>query len=959
MNTATPSFYLAPNGNDTWSGRLPAPNAAGTDGPFATPERAQAALRALKRDGELPPGGVTIWLRGGQYQRTDTLALTADDSGTPEAPIVWRACVGEEVRFIGGCIVDAWHPVTDTAMLARLDPAARPFIRCADLTALGITDFGTLSSRGFGRTHKPAHLELFFQDRPMTLARWPNDDFVTIADYAEAVAGGDGHGSAIGTVAAGFYYAGDRPTRWQQTDDIWVHGYWCWDWANSYEQIAVLDTERRLIVTRPTNEKGYGYRAGQRYYYMNIFEELDEPGEFFLDRQTGMLYFWPPAAEGEAIVSILETPFITMEHVSDVTIRGLRFECSRGTGITVRDGARVRIEGCTLCNLGNCGVLVTGGNAHTVSGCDVYEVGDAGIRITGGDVNTLIPAGHLAHNNHVYRFARWSRCYQGGVDVYGVGNRVAHNLIHDAPHTGILFGGNDLLIEYNEIHHVTLETGDCGAIYSGRTWLRRGNTVRHNFIHHTGGVGMGSMGVYLDDQLSGINVIGNVFWQATRAAFIGGGCNNRVENNIFVDCEPAIHVDGRGMVWGQQVVNLKKEVKETPPEVLALYRQRYPELATFDSYLYTDDLVPPINNVIARNAVAGGRWIDISWGATPEYVPLGENQVEATPYYVEMANGGFRLRDDAPAWAFGFERIPVERIGLVKDELRPLIGRVSATLELLQCPSAENGQRSELRLTLDNTGDLPAEGVVELRVSPAGAAQCVDESGCAFILLPGESMMRDFMLDVRQGAFTIETFSTEPTFVPATIVVKPGRWIIRRFSAPASVERVAEALRDGAVQRVIWQDAVLAEVRIGLTEGALAVHATINDPTPVRTEQFWRGSCFEVFAAKLDDGEVGQVVLLPPVGSATAHALVYRHGSPQRNSQMQWRTASTADGYCISALIPLDELGIETVSDSFLIEIATGIAPPMNGATRYAMLSGSSNAFENCSRFCPVEIRDE
>jgi len=90
------------------------------------------------------------------------------------------------------------------------------------------------------------------------------------------------------------------------------------------------------------------------------------------------------------------------------------------------------------------------------------------------------------------------------------------------------------------------ETGDVGALYTGRDWGSVGNVIRYNFIHHTGGVRGWSMGVYLDDCDNGDTIYGNAFYRVTRAAFIGGGRYNRVENNLFVDCSPAVHVDARG-----------------------------------------------------------------------------------------------------------------------------------------------------------------------------------------------------------------------------------------------------------------------------------------------------------------------------------------------------------------------------------------------------------------------------
>src|SRR6266851_8607022 len=168
-----------------------------------------------------------------------------------------------------------------------------------------------------------------------------------------------------------------------------------------------------------------------------------------------------------------------------------------------------------------------------------------------------LPADTLSKTVISLAQCRWSKCYVPAVLLDGVGLRASHNLIHDHPHCAILFGGNDHLIEFNEIHHIALETGDVGAIYTGRDYTFRGNRIRHNYIHHTGGVGMGSMGVYMDDCVSGTEVFGNVFFKVHWAMFIGGGRDHRVENNLFVDCDPAVRADGRGLepspVWRDMV----------------------------------------------------------------------------------------------------------------------------------------------------------------------------------------------------------------------------------------------------------------------------------------------------------------------------------------------------------------------------------------------------------------------
>jgi len=154
----------------------------------------------------------------------------------------------------------------------------------------------------------------------------------------------------------------------------------------------------------------------------------------------------------------------------------------------------------------------------------VFDTGDGGVTLSGGDRQTLSAGGHFVENCHFQRQGRWSKCYVPAVSMDGFGQRASHNLIHDHPHCAILFAGNDHLIEFNDIHHIALETGDVGAIYSGRDYSFRGNRIRHNYIHETGGVGMGSMGVYMDDCVSGSNK----------------GNTNCVACHLMLRCSPAI-----------------------------------------------------------------------------------------------------------------------------------------------------------------------------------------------------------------------------------------------------------------------------------------------------------------------------------------------------------------------------------------------------------------------------------
>ena len=472
--SSTPvKFYVSPIGNDSWSGQIAAPNPDKTDGPFQTLERARNQIRMLKKASKLPQGGITVYLRKGIYERKKPFILTAEDSGTKHSPIVYQAYPNEKVRLLGGKQIQDFQPVTAPSVLKRFQPLAPGKILQIDLKAHGINNYGQLSARGsLRRPTNPSPLELFFADQPMQLARWPNRGYLNIADVPAGKDGGK------------FSYYGDRPKLWKNTRDIWLHGYWTWDWADSYEKVKQINTQIRQIATEPPHGI-YGYKKDQRYYFLNILEELDTPGEYYVDRQTGILYFWPPSPikNSQAIVSTLAEPLISLQDVSDLTLSGLIVEDSRGTGIQVLKGERVLITGCLIRNLGINGVEIKGGMEHGIISSDVYNVGEGGIVLEGGERKTLTPAKHYAKNNHIHHYSRWVKTYKAGISVKGVGNQIAHNSIHDAPHNAIHLRGNDHVIEFNNIHDVALETGDAGAFYMGRDYTQRGNIIRYNYFH--------------------------------------------------------------------------------------------------------------------------------------------------------------------------------------------------------------------------------------------------------------------------------------------------------------------------------------------------------------------------------------------------------------------------------------------------------------------------------------------
>ena len=655
-------LYISPTGQDQGPGTKTQP--------FLTVEAARTAIRQSKLTGQFPPQGVTVWIAGGDYFRTNSWELSTVDSGTPTGPVVYRCADKRPARFIGGKVVVGFQAVTDPAIRDRLDPSARTAVVQADLIAQGISDFGKLHSRGFTRSGKiSAALEVFYADQPMPLARWPNATDTTISGFPKDHATKDPHGGALGELEHGFYFQGDRPQHWKTLADVWMHGYWAQDWADTDEQVSSIDLTTNLVKTLPPYGK-YGFRQGQRFYFFNILEELDQPGEWYLDRTAGHLYFWPPGPlnPGTVLVSTLSTPLLSMANVSYVTVRGLTFECARGAAVEIIGGTSNVVSDCSIRNLGTYGVVVQDGSYHTVNACEIQETGEGGIMLVGGDRMTLKPGGHQALNNHIHDFGRWCRSYRPAVMIRGVGNRVAHNLIHDGPHNAIQLSGNEHLIEFNEIHHVCTETGDVGAFYMGRDWTQRGNVVRYNYFHDLAGRGLGAMAVYLDDMTSGTTVFGNIFYKAQHAVFIGGGRDNLVENNIFVDCEPAVHVDARGVnpapAWHNMVYDEMRQHLDKMQPAAALYNQRYPHLTELPKYYAGTNGIPPEGNVIACNIQFEGTWLNLP--RQPQLlqgITVTNNLTEIDPHFVDRPHGNFRLQPSSPAFKLGFQQIPLEKIG--------------------------------------------------------------------------------------------------------------------------------------------------------------------------------------------------------------------------------------------------------------------------------------------------------
>jgi hypothetical protein len=567
-------FFVAPNGSDTSLGNK--------EQPFATLEKARDAVRELNAAGKYPAEGVTVWLRGGVYLRDHSFDLDARDSGKPGAPVVYAAWEKETPRLVGGKIipVSAFKPVTDRAFLDRvLNHGARRFLLQADLKALGITDYGDLQPMhavdfGSSSHYLPAPLELFIDGKAATLARWPNRNdeipFLGLVDCAVQEMEKDENGKPkqysticlkdVPAKSWGFRGDGDfqglfpqqaleaHIREWGALDDAYIVGGLIRSYACTSRKIASLNAGKGTITFATPIMVWPSYEDMARLlYFSNLPQEIDVPGEYYLDRKTGMLTLHPPAGwngKSEVVVSMLNDVLVAMEGCSHVRLRGVTLEATRTSGVYIERGEDNVVEKCVIRNVGIVGaqvgfgwdvggrrrspeeallrpevkaagsgkplprlpgsfrhVLCTGmeslpnrlpgataldrqgGRQNGLDGCSIYDTGIGGVILGGGDRKTLTPAGNFVRNCDIYRNDRRVHLYAEAVMVDGCGNLVQGNYLHDNYGGLLYFLGNDHIMEYNEICHGLTASQDGGVIETRQNPSMLGNKLRYNYIH--------------------------------------------------------------------------------------------------------------------------------------------------------------------------------------------------------------------------------------------------------------------------------------------------------------------------------------------------------------------------------------------------------------------------------------------------------------------------------------------
>lgn len=644
-------------------------------------------------------GDVEIIISNGTYRTSQTIEVTKK-----EGSLVICGEDRDKVFITGDKNIPLKYAttVTDKSILSRIQDSLKQKIRVIDFTKLGYT-LENIHPSGFGRKCLPAWSEIFVNGTPLTLSRWPNDSMVLTG---KIVVAGNADDKKDGRLPV-FHYNESRPEKWTQAKNIWIGGYFGHGYADDMIPVKSINTTDSTI--HAADFTTYEFMTGtsfRRWFALNLIEEIDMKGEYVLDAENGKIYFYPPEEDITDIrLSYMEEPLIAIENSSDIVIKKLTIENSRGMGIYMENTENVCVDSCVIRNLGNVGVSIgcgtmsektdvtaqhsmesggelrkrvigdmmgriyedvtlnrNAGRNNGIKNSLIYSTGAGGISLGGGDRKTLTRSDNYAENCKIYDYNRIEKSYRPGVWMDGVGNRITKCDIYNAPSMAILFHGNDHTIELCKITNVCTEVDDQGAIYYGRDVAERGNVIRYNYFKELSPKHRVTA-TYHDDGACGSQVYGNIYFRAgSLPVLIGGGHDHNYFNNIFIDSPVAIHIDNRMQNWGVNMLDkggiiderLQKVNYTQPP-----YSTAYPEIVNYWSEnpafpkrnTIHGNLFYKINNLMSGETRWGEFWNN--W------------TTDRDPGFVDPQDPLQGFKDDAEIYNHinGFPKLPFSQIG--------------------------------------------------------------------------------------------------------------------------------------------------------------------------------------------------------------------------------------------------------------------------------------------------------
>jgi hypothetical protein len=584
------TYYVSTSGNDNNPGTI--------DQPFLTLEAAR------NRCNTVTGTAATIYMRGGVYQRTQQFYLT---------PQYWNAAKSltissynnEAVTITGGKLLDAskMSKVTDPAILKRLSAQAAANVYVTSLSAQQISSAGTLYQCGYGHAQNPPADELFFGDQALQLARSPNSGKITIGTVSAT--GGIGDAVAGGAV---FQFSYGPAANWSANKDTWVSGYFNVGWSDETVPVKSISGSTLTLgastmygvqssIASATNNT-IDQLAIRGFYFFNVLDALDTVGEYYIDRTSNLLYFWPPTpiANTAITLSTLTDPFFYITDLTKITFNGIKFAYTRGCAIQTRNVSHMTITNDQFQDLGQVALSTDSSTYWTVDQCKFFNIGATGIAITGGNRTTLTSANNIIKNSEFAFDGRLFHSFNPPISINGVGTVVSNCYFHDLAGQAILYQGNNHLIVNNHINNVCYAFSDVGAVATGRDPSSTGTTILNNYFENVScGPNLLVNAIYIDDGSGGIKVHSNIFrncgtggnqpgtW-GMGAIHINGGADNEILNNIFLNSRMAIS----GNAWDSKTWNtyltssvIQTECLQTVNILSSLYQTQYPWLNNF------------------------------------------------------------------------------------------------------------------------------------------------------------------------------------------------------------------------------------------------------------------------------------------------------------------------------------------------------------------------------------------
>ncbi len=666
-------LYVSLDGNDANDGSITAP--------FETLEGARDYIRKLKSEKGLPNGGITVYIREGEYNRKKTFHLTKEDSGTEDCRITYTSYPGEYVNLMGGKTItaEAFEKVTGDN-LHRIPEEAREYVYQVDLKKFGYTsaDIGQVDYRGAYSTpdYQPntpwynTFAEVFEEDERQTLARYPNEGYI----YIKTVIDGCSQWFYDKSDPTGFTisYEDEHIDRWANVEGAKLYGCFMYDFADATVDIKEVNTRKRTITSEQA--VAFGVKPsdgiGGRYYGFNILEELDIPGEYYIDIDNAILYYYPKGDvnTSKIQISIMRSNIITAEKCDYITIKDIDISVTRGNGVMIDQCNYTVVDGCTIYNIGYIGYYCNEGTNNGLKNSEVYNIAQSGVAIDGYDaMETLVPCNNYAINNRIHDFAKLVQMCVGGFILAGTGIYCGYNEVYNGPTMGIMMHQvNETVIEYNNIHHVMRDTSDCGAIYWGMSHRQLGQKIRYNYIHDCGEGQPSLIGVYADGGVGGIEMYGNII--ANIANGVGTstfGSNNNIDNNLYVNI-------GRSAILGfhcTDMVGTQEGATQLEEDANSYYkneywREKYPFLVE-ELERKGADYYNPVRNVIQNNIDidGGGDEIDEIFAANADKyvktVVATSNQIKYEFSDDKIIIDQKKIKEMVPGW----EEIPIDKIG--------------------------------------------------------------------------------------------------------------------------------------------------------------------------------------------------------------------------------------------------------------------------------------------------------